>query len=83
MFFALQWQELQTKIRNAIGQTWTEHTLTDRVLSFCDKDKLIGHKEAKCCDPRYTVLLNYAKQYLPNNPEIKVRSRTQLGKNSF
>ncbi|XP_014483178.1 PREDICTED: probable citrate synthase 2, mitochondrial [Dinoponera quadriceps] len=68
----LQWEELQTKIRNGLGQsTWTEYSLIDRVLSLCGKDKLIGHKEAECCDPRYTVLLNYAKQYLPDNPEIK------------
>ncbi|EFN84182.1 Probable citrate synthase 1, mitochondrial, partial [Harpegnathos saltator] len=67
----LQWEELQTKIRSTLGQAWTEHSLIDRVLHVYDKDKLIGHKEAKRCDPRYTALSNYAKQYLPNNSEIK------------
>lgn len=47
--------------------------MIDRVLNLCDKDKLIGHKEAECCDQRYTALLNYAKQYLADNSEIKVR----------
>lgn len=47
--------------------------MIDRVLNLCNKDRLIGHKEAECCDPRYIALLNYAKQYLPDNSEIKVR----------
>ncbi|KAG5317234.1 CISY1 synthase, partial [Pseudoatta argentina] len=34
--------------------------------------KLIGHKEADFCDPRYTALLHYAKQHLPNNSELKL-----------
>nr|XP_012224555.1 PREDICTED: probable citrate synthase 1, mitochondrial [Linepithema humile] len=68
----LQWKELQTKAQNILGRTWTEHALKACVLNLWSRDKLIGHKEADFCDPRYTALLNYAKQYFPDNTEIKL-----------
>lgn len=68
---------MQTKVQNTLGQAWTEHALRSRVLNLWSRDKLIGHKEADFCDPRYTTLLNYARQYLPDNPEIKVRVCTR------
>lgn len=68
--------ELQRKIRNMLGRTWTENALETCVLNLSSSDKLIGHKEADFCDPRYTALLNYAREYLPDNPEIKVHTRT-------
>lgn len=71
-FHVLQWQDLQTKVRNVLGRTWTERTLKACVLNFWSRDKLIGHKKADICDPRYTALLNYAKQHLPDHPEVKV-----------
>lgn len=67
---------MQTKIQNILGQTWTENALKACVLNLWSRDKLIGHKEADFCDPRYTVLLNYAKQYFPDNTEIKVHAST-------
>ncbi|XP_020289299.1 probable citrate synthase 2, mitochondrial isoform X2 [Pseudomyrmex gracilis] len=68
----LQWTELQRKIRNMLGRTWTENALEACVLNLSSGDKLVGHKEADFCDPRYTALLNYAREYLPDNPEIKL-----------
>ncbi|XP_011705944.1 PREDICTED: probable citrate synthase 2, mitochondrial [Wasmannia auropunctata] len=68
----LEWKELQAKIKNTLGRTWTEQALKACVLNLWSRDKLIGHKEADFCDPRYTALLNYAKQHLPNNTEIKL-----------
>jgi len=68
----LQWQELQMKARSMLGPTWTEQTLKPCILNLWDRDKLIGHKEADICDPRYTALLNFAKQHLPDNSELKV-----------
>jgi len=70
--YTLQWQELQMKARSMIGPTWTEQTLKPCILNLWDRDKLIGHKEADICDPRYTALLNFAKQHLPDNSELKV-----------
>ncbi|XP_018359351.1 PREDICTED: probable citrate synthase 2, mitochondrial isoform X1 [Trachymyrmex cornetzi] len=68
----LEWKKLQTKIKNTLGRTWTEDALKTCVLNLLSRDKLIGHKEADFCDPRYTALLHYAKQHLPNNSEIKL-----------
>ncbi|XP_011057327.1 PREDICTED: probable citrate synthase 2, mitochondrial, partial [Acromyrmex echinatior] len=68
----LEWKELQTKIKNTLGRTWTEHALKTCVLNLLNRYKLIGHKEADFCDPRYTALLHYAKQHLPNNSELKL-----------
>ncbi|KAG5343906.1 CISY1 synthase, partial [Acromyrmex charruanus] len=68
----LEWKELQTKIKNTLGRTWTEHALKTCVLNLLSRYKLIGHKEADFCDPRYTALLHYAKQHLPNNSELKL-----------
>ncbi|XP_018307004.1 probable citrate synthase 2, mitochondrial [Mycetomoellerius zeteki] len=68
----LEWKELQTKIKNTLGRTWTEHALKTCVLNLLSRDKLTGHKEADFCDPRYIALLHYAKQHLPNNSEIKL-----------
>ncbi|XP_026831027.1 citrate synthase, mitochondrial-like [Ooceraea biroi] len=65
----LQWQELQTKVRSTLGRTWTERTLEACVLNLWSRDKLMGHKKT---DPRYTALLNYAKQHLPDNSELKL-----------
>jgi len=72
--YYIQWKELQAKIKNTLGQTWTEHALKTCVLNLWSKDKLIGHKETDFCDPRYTALLNYAKQHLPNNSQIQVQN---------
>ena len=69
----VQWKKLQTKIKNTLGQTWTEHALQTCVLNLLSRDKLIGYKQADFCDPRYTALLHYAKQHLPNNSEVKVQ----------
>ncbi|XP_018396653.1 PREDICTED: probable citrate synthase 2, mitochondrial isoform X2 [Cyphomyrmex costatus] len=69
----LEWKELQKKIKNTLGRTWTEHALKTCVLNLLSRrDKLIGHKEADFCDPRYTALLHYAKQHLASNSEIKL-----------
>ncbi|KAL6256899.1 hypothetical protein P5V15_011834 [Pogonomyrmex californicus] len=68
----LQWKELQTKIKNMLGRTWTEQSLKDCVLKLWSRDKLIGHREADFCDPRYIALSHYSKQYLSNNSEIKL-----------
>jgi hypothetical protein len=70
--YTLQWQELQMKARSMLGPTWTEQTLKPCILNLWDRNKLIGHKEADICDPRYTALLNFAKQHLPDNSELKV-----------
>ncbi|XP_070155153.1 citrate synthase-like [Polyergus mexicanus] len=67
-----QWKELQTKVQNTLGQAWTEHALRTRVLNLWSRDKLIGHKEADFYDPRYTALLDYARQHLPDNSDIKL-----------
>ncbi|XP_018044444.1 PREDICTED: probable citrate synthase 2, mitochondrial [Atta colombica] len=68
----LEWKKLQTKIKNTLGRTWTEHALQTCVLNLLSRDKLIGYKQADFCDPRYTALLHYAKQHLPNNSEVKL-----------
>lgn len=68
-----QWKELQTKIKNMLGRTWSEQALKACVLNLWSRDKLTGHKEADFCDPRYTALLHHAKQYLPDNIEVKVQ----------
>ncbi|EZA49338.1 hypothetical protein DMN91_000390 [Ooceraea biroi] len=68
----LQWQELQTTVRSTLGRTWTERTLEACVLNLWSRDKLMGHKKTDICDPRYTALLNYAKQHLPDNSELKL-----------
>ncbi|XP_071558773.1 probable citrate synthase 2, mitochondrial isoform X2 [Temnothorax nylanderi] len=67
-----EWKELQTKIKNTLGRTWTEHALKTCVLNLWSRDKLTGHREADFCDPRYTALLHYAKQYLSDNSEVKL-----------
>lgn len=67
-----QWKEFQRKIKNALGRTWTEHALKACVMNLWNRDKLPGHKRADFCDPRYTALLHYAKQHLPDNSEVKV-----------
>lgn len=73
MLITAQWKELQTKIKHALGRTWTEDALKACVMNFWSRDKLPGHKRADFCDPRYTELLHYAKQRLPDNSEVKVR----------
>ncbi|XP_018347370.1 PREDICTED: citrate synthase, mitochondrial-like isoform X2 [Trachymyrmex septentrionalis] len=60
-----------TMLENILGRTWTEHALKTCVLNLLNRDKLIGYKVADFCDPRYTALLHYAKQHLPNS-EIKL-----------
>ncbi|XP_024881024.1 probable citrate synthase 2, mitochondrial [Temnothorax curvispinosus] len=67
-----EWKELQTKIKNTLGRTWTEHALKTCVLNLWSRDKLTGHREADFCDPRYTALLHYAKQYLSDNSDVKL-----------
>lgn len=74
---ALQWMEVQTKIRNMLGRTWTERALEACVLNLFHRDNLTGHREAESGDPRYAALLNHARKHLPDNSEIKVGTRAR------
>lgn len=64
--------EFQTEVQSLLGRELKEEKLKSCMANFVEKDKLIGYKETKFCDPRYTALLNYARDYLPDDSDVKV-----------
>lgn len=64
--------EFQTKIQRLLGQESKEEKLRNYITSVIQRDKLTGYKEADICDPKYTVLENYAREHLPNDSGVKV-----------
>ncbi|XP_017766296.1 PREDICTED: probable citrate synthase 1, mitochondrial [Eufriesea mexicana] len=67
-----QYMEFQSKIQRLFGQETKEDKLRNYVATLIKRDKLIGYKKAKFCDPKYTVLINYARDYLPNDYNVKL-----------
>ncbi|CAL7944441.1 unnamed protein product [Xylocopa violacea] len=67
-----QYAEFQTKIQRLFGRNSKEEKLRSYIATLIKRDKLIGYKVAEFCDPRYTTLENYAKEYMPNDSSIKL-----------
>ncbi|XP_043264972.1 probable citrate synthase 2, mitochondrial [Colletes gigas] len=66
-----QYMEFQTKIQSLLGRESKEEHLTNYVTLIA-KDKLIGFKETDVCDPRYTALINYVNENMPNDFDTKL-----------
>ncbi|XP_046819503.1 probable citrate synthase, mitochondrial [Vespa crabro] len=67
-----QYMEFQEKVKSILGTKPKEETLKDFLTSFIKENKLIGHKETRFLDSRYTALLNHVKTYLPGDAEVKL-----------
>lgn len=67
--------EFQKKVKSVLGTKPKEETLKDFLTSFIEENKLIGHKETRFLDSRYTALLNHVKTYLPGDEEVKASDR--------
>ncbi|CAK9810720.1 Probable citrate synthase, mitochondrial [Anthophora quadrimaculata] len=67
-----QYMEFQTKAQSLFGQEPKEERLMNYVATLIKQDKLIGYTDSEYCDPRYTAILNYAREYLPNDTNVKL-----------
>ncbi|XP_020723534.1 citrate synthase, mitochondrial isoform X1 [Bombus terrestris] len=67
-----EYMEFQRKIQRLLGQESKEEKLRNYITTIIQRDKLTGYKEAEICDPKYTVLENYAREHLPNDTGVKL-----------
>ncbi|XP_076671726.1 citrate synthase, mitochondrial-like isoform X4 [Andrena cerasifolii] len=67
-----QYMEFQTEVQSLLGRELKEEKLKSCMANLIEKDKLVGYKETKFYDPRYTALLNYARDYLADDPDVKL-----------
>ncbi|XP_078052101.1 putative citrate synthase 2, mitochondrial [Augochlora pura] len=69
-----QYMEFQSKIQALLGRESKEENIQNYVTLLA-KDKLIGCKETNVPDPRYTALLHYVMENIPDNSGVNL-SRT-------
>ncbi|XP_017793182.1 PREDICTED: citrate synthase, mitochondrial-like [Habropoda laboriosa] len=67
-----QCMEFQTKTRRLFGREPKEERLRNYAATLIKQDRLIGYVDSEYCDPRYTAILNYAREYLPNDTDVKL-----------
>ncbi|XP_026674721.1 citrate synthase, mitochondrial-like [Ceratina calcarata] len=67
-----QYMEFQARLQRLFGRETKDEKLRNYVATLIKKDKLIGYKEGEFCDPRYTALLNYAREHIPNDTGLKL-----------
>ena len=67
-----QYVEFQNKIQQFLGHEPKEEKLKDCLGTLIKRNALIGYKEAELSDPRYNALMNYSREYMPDDSEIKL-----------
>ncbi|XP_034183891.2 putative citrate synthase, mitochondrial isoform X1 [Osmia lignaria lignaria] len=67
-----QYMEFQNKIQQFLGHEPKEEKLKDYLGTLIKRNALIGYKEAELGDPRYNALMNYSREYMPDDSEIKL-----------
>ncbi|XP_076398393.1 citrate synthase, mitochondrial isoform X2 [Megachile rotundata] len=67
-----QYMEFQTKIQQYWGHEPKEEKLKDYLGTLIKNKELIGYRKAEFCDSRYIAMLNYVKESMPDNPDIKL-----------
>ncbi|XP_058810865.1 citrate synthase, mitochondrial-like [Phymastichus coffea] len=68
-----QYMDFLMKLQNAVGREPKNDILRNFLSSLIDKRfQIAGHKIAQFEDTRYTVLRNFVKNHVPNDPEIKL-----------
>ncbi|XP_076227656.1 putative citrate synthase 2, mitochondrial [Nomia melanderi] len=73
-----QYMEFQSKIQGLLGRESKEENIKNYVTLIA-KDKLIGCKETEISDPRYSALLHYTMENMPDNSDVKLsRSITRI-----
>ena len=61
------------QLQNAVGREPKKDILRNFVNALIDKRfQIVGHKISQFEDTRYTVLRDFVKNHVPNDPEIKV-----------
>lgn len=75
--------EFQNKIQKLLGYEPKEEKLKNYATMLIKRTKLIGYKEVGFCDPRYSALLNYVREYLPDNLEVKVCNKKVSSKHDI
>ncbi|XP_012253635.2 probable citrate synthase 2, mitochondrial [Athalia rosae] len=69
----LQCMDFQAKLQNALGCEPTETAMKSYLGLLVDREILpSGYKESEFCDPRYMMLRNFARERLPDAPQIKL-----------
>lgn len=64
--------EFHSKIQRLFGHESKEEKLRNYIATLIKREKLAGYQETKFCDPKYTALINYTREHLPNDPNVKV-----------
>lgn len=68
-----QYMDFLVQLQNAVGREPKNEILHSFVNSLIDKRfPIAGHKMSQFEDTRYTVLQEYVKNHVPNDPEIKL-----------
>ncbi|XP_076288165.1 putative citrate synthase 2, mitochondrial [Lasioglossum baleicum] len=66
-----QYMEFQSKIQGLLGREAKEENIKNYVTLIA-KDRLTGCKETGVSDPRYSALLHYVMENLPDNSDVNL-----------
>ncbi|XP_061935632.1 probable citrate synthase 2, mitochondrial [Apis cerana] len=74
-----EYMEFHSKIQRLFGHESKEEKLRNYIATLIKREKLAGYQETKFCDPKYTALINYTREHLPNDPNVKLsQTLTQI-----
>ncbi|XP_076243547.1 putative citrate synthase 2, mitochondrial [Calliopsis andreniformis] len=67
-----EYMAFQKKVQSDLGHQPKEEKLKNYVTTLMKREQLIGYKKVEFCDPRYSALLNYVKEHVPDDSEVKL-----------